>query len=62
VERLQEIGDALGVAIHELLRFGPAGRHHERDAAMDRLVALLADRSAADLDLIADLAQRIFRR
>jgi transcriptional regulator with XRE-family HTH domain len=49
VERLQEIAGLLGVELHELFRVGTSARQNERDQAMDRLVAVLARRSAEDI-------------
>src|SRR4051794_34836297 len=62
VERLQEIAAAIDVELHDLLRFGPPGRNNERDQAMDRLIALVAARTADEVNLIADLADAVFRR
>ena len=62
LDRLQGVATALGVELHDLLRFGPPGRHHERDLAMDRLVAMLAGRGADEIDLVADLAAAVFKK
>ena len=61
IERMQEIATLLGVELSDLFRFGPTGRQNERDQAMDRLVAALARRSAADINTLADVANLIFK-
>lgn len=57
---LDRIARALGCELHEFLRDDA-----ERDAdrvALDRLVALFAKREPDDVQLVADIAQRIFQR
>lgn len=60
LERLQAIAEALGVRLQDLFTF--AEGDNERDAAMDALVALLSTRPAADVRLLYELAQVLFRR
>jgi transcriptional regulator with XRE-family HTH domain len=56
--RLERIAEALGVPLADLLRLKeqPSRRDHE----LDRLLALLRRRSAEEVALIADVAERIF--
>lgn len=58
--RLEEIASALALELPELFTFRTSGSRREK--ALDGLVSALRHRSAEDLDMIADVARRIFDR
>lgn len=58
--RLEEIASALALELPELFTFHARGSRREK--ALDGLVATLRNRSADDLDMLADIARRIFER
>ena len=58
LERLEEIGDALGVQLRDLLDFRE-GRT-DRDDAVEALVREMKRREPADVVLVYDLAKRVF--
>jgi transcriptional regulator with XRE-family HTH domain len=58
--RLEEIASALALGLPELFTFRAQGSRREK--ALDGLAAVLRNRSAEDLDMLADVARRIFER
>lgn len=58
--RIEEIAGALGVELPDLFRFRE--RETPRDRALDALLATVRRRSAEDIEVVNDLAGRIFRR
>jgi transcriptional regulator with XRE-family HTH domain len=58
--RLEEIASALALELPELFTFRVRGSRREK--ALDGLVAALRQRSAEDLDMLADIARCIFER
>jgi len=56
--RLEQIATALGVGLDELFR-SRRPRASSRDVAMDRLMSAVRNRSADELDLLAELALRL---
>jgi transcriptional regulator with XRE-family HTH domain len=58
--RLEEIASALALELSELFKFRARGS--QRDKAIDGLLSAVRNRSAEDVDLIADIARRVFDR
>ncbi|WP_242360063.1 helix-turn-helix domain-containing protein [Anaeromyxobacter sp. SG17] len=61
--RLEEVALALGAELSDLFRV--ADRESQKDRAMTRLLAVVRRGSAADIEAVADVAERIlghFRR
>ncbi len=56
--RLEAIAAALGVDLADLFRLRE--RETARDKATDQLLSVIRRRSAEDIELIADVARRIF--
>jgi len=52
--RLGAIAQALGVELHELLRIRPGSEPQHR--ALERLVVMMARRTAGEIDLVIDIA------
>lgn len=55
--RVEAVASALGVELSELFR--TLDRERQKDRALDRLVAVARRGSAADVDAIADVVERI---
>jgi len=60
IARLETIARHLQIEVHELLRV--QRRASAREQALERLCRVLRRRSAADIDLLHDLAVRLFAR
>jgi transcriptional regulator with XRE-family HTH domain len=58
--RLEDIASALALDLSELFTFRARGTRREK--AVDGLLGALRHRSAEDVDMLADLARRIFER
>jgi transcriptional regulator with XRE-family HTH domain len=58
--RMEEIASALGVELPDLFDF--KDRETARDKAIERLLAVVRRRPAEDIELVRDIAGRIFAR
>lgn len=58
--RLEQIAAALGVDMPDLFTF--KDRENARDKAIERLLAVVRRRPAEDVDMVSDIARRIFVR
>jgi transcriptional regulator with XRE-family HTH domain len=57
--RLNDIANAMGVKLVDLFRFRDADSG--KDRAIDRLVGIIARRKQEEIELVGDLAERLFR-
>lgn len=60
IARMEDFAKALGVELHELFLLRP--RTTPRDRALERLAAAVRGRSAEDIDVVRDVAVRMFAR
>ncbi len=60
VARLEDIATALDLDLSELFTFRP--RDTSRERALDSLLEAVGRRPAQDIDMLADVARRIFER
>jgi transcriptional regulator with XRE-family HTH domain len=57
IHRIKAIADALAVELHRLFRFRP---RDDREWATERIVAMLARRTVDEVQMIADIIDRMF--
>ena len=57
--RIEKVAGVLGVGLHELFIFREGT---PKDEAVERLMARVRSREAQDIEVVADIAERVFRR
>ncbi len=60
VSRLARVAEALGVELRDLLTF--SRQRTRKDQALARLISIARRRPVEDIDMMADIAGRIFER
>jgi transcriptional regulator with XRE-family HTH domain len=56
--RLEAVGQVLGLQLHDLLRVRP--RDSPEEKALEKLVWLMSRRTTREIDLITDIAAKLF--